>query len=146
MIYNNTCEGFFISRPNRFIAHVEIDSKTEIAHVKNTGRCRELLISGARVILQRSDNPLRKTQYDLIAVCKGRRLINMDSQAPNKVETVARAKFRRGSGWAAPCFKFFSAMLAILLCFWHFPHSFHGNYTRKEREGGFVVLFDAYRL
>ena len=85
MIYDNTLSGIFISRPNRFIAHVEIDGKTEIAHVKNTGRCKELLILGVRVILQKSDNPLRKTQYDLIAVNKGKRLINMDSQAPNKV-------------------------------------------------------------
>ena len=83
--YKNITEGKFICRPNRFIAHVEIDGKIEICHVKNTGRCRELLTEGARVFLEKSDNPSRKTKYDLIAVCKGSRLINMDSQIPNKV-------------------------------------------------------------
>lgn len=85
MTYKNVIQGAFLSRPNRFIAHVEVDDETVIAHVKNTGRCRELLIPSAKVILQKSDNPERKTGYDLIAVYKGKRLINMDSQAPNKV-------------------------------------------------------------
>lgn len=85
MTYTNTLPGIFLSRPNRFIAHVEIDDETIIAHVKNTGRCGELLISGTRVVLQKSDNPEHKTAYDLIAVWKGERLINIDSQAPNKV-------------------------------------------------------------
>lgn len=83
MIYHNITPGTFLSRPNRFIAHVEIDGQTEIVHVKNTGRCRELLPVGAAVWCQRSDNPNRKTKYDLITVRKGQRLINMDSQAPN---------------------------------------------------------------
>ena len=83
MQYNNMVPGTFLCRPNRFIAHIEIDGKTEIVHVKNTGRCRELLPEGARVWCQKSSNPSRKTQYDLIAVQKGKRLINMDSQAPN---------------------------------------------------------------
>lgn len=83
MRYNNMVPGIFLARPNRFIAHVEIDGKTEICHVKNTGRCRELLPEGARVWCQRSDNPNRKTKFDLITVQKGCRLINMDSQAPN---------------------------------------------------------------
>ncbi len=85
MIYSDTCTGVFLSRPNRFIAHAEIDGKQIVAHVKNTGRCEELLIPGAKVVLQKSGNPNRKTGYDLIAVWKGPRLINMDSQAPNKV-------------------------------------------------------------
>jgi sugar fermentation stimulation protein A len=85
MIYGNTVIGTFISRPNRFIANAEIDGETVVAHVKNTGRCKELLVPGARVVLQKSDKPGRKTGYDLIAVRKGERLINMDSQAPNKV-------------------------------------------------------------
>lgn len=85
MIYDNVISATFLSRPNRFIAHVVVDGKTEAAHVKNTGRCRELLIPGANVILQKSDNDRRKTRYDLIAVYKEGRLINMDSQAPNKV-------------------------------------------------------------
>ena len=83
MRYTNMVPGIFRNRPNRFIAHVEIDGKEQVVHVKNTGRCRELLVPGALVWCQRSDNPTRKTQYDLIAVRKGQRLINMDSQAPN---------------------------------------------------------------
>ena len=84
MYYSNMTPGIFLARPNRFVAHVEIDGICEIVHVKNTGRCRELLPVGARVWCQRSSNPSRKTKYDLIAVWKGERLINMDSQAPNK--------------------------------------------------------------
>ena len=83
MRYANMVAGFFRKRPNRFIAYVEIDGQEQVVHVKNTGRCRELLVPGALVWCQRADNPARKTQYDLIAVQKGRRLINMDSQAPN---------------------------------------------------------------
>ncbi len=84
MHYRNMTAGTFLARPNRFIAHVEIDGQVEICHVKNTGRCRELLPAGTQVWCQRSDNPNRKTKFDLIAVQKGERLINMDSQAPNK--------------------------------------------------------------
>ena len=84
MNYTNMTPGSFLSRPNRFIAHVQIHGQTEIVHVKNTGRCRELLPAGAAVWCQRSDNPNRKTKYDLITVKKGSRLINMDSQAPNQ--------------------------------------------------------------
>lgn len=83
MKYDNMTPGVFLARPNRFIAHVELDGKKEIVHVKNTGRCRELLPAGAKVWCQRSDNPNRKTKFDLITVQKGERLINMDSQAPN---------------------------------------------------------------
>ena len=85
MRYRNIEEAVFLDRPNRFIAHVELEGKAETVHVKNTGRCRELLIPGATVYLERSENPLRKTAWDLVAVRKGERLINMDSQAPNKV-------------------------------------------------------------
>ena len=84
MKYEHMTPGIFLARPNRFIAHVEIDGQTEIVHVKNTGRCRELLVPGCTVYCQRSGNPSRKTKFDLIAVRKGDRLINMDSQAPNK--------------------------------------------------------------
>lgn len=83
MEYKNMIRGRFLRRPNRFIAHVEIDGKEEICHVKNTGRCRELLQEGAEVWCQVAENPDRKTKYDLIAVRKGEYLINMDSQAPN---------------------------------------------------------------
>ena len=83
MKYNNMVQGTFLSRPNRFIAHIEIGGKEEICHVKNTGRCRELLIPGTTVWCQKFDNPNRKTKFDLICVQKGDLLINMDSQAPN---------------------------------------------------------------
>ena len=83
MKYKNMVSGIFQARPNRFIAHVEIDGQLEVVHVKNTGRCRELLPAGAEVWCEVSDNPNRKTKFDLIAVRKGCRLINMDSQAPN---------------------------------------------------------------
>ncbi len=85
MKYKKVVEGRFISRPNRFIAYVEIDGKAETVHVKNTGRCKELLTDNATVYLSVSDNPERKTKYDLIAVNKGELLINMDSQIPNDV-------------------------------------------------------------
>lgn len=83
MQYNNIVPGVFLTRPNRFIAHVEIGGEVQIVHVKNTGRCRELLPVGAKVWCQHWDNPNRKTKYDLISVQKGGRIINMDSQAPN---------------------------------------------------------------
>ena len=85
MFYPNMVPGIFLARPNRFIAQVEIAGQTETVHVKNTGRCRELLIPGVRVWLEQSENPARRTAYDLIAVEKGTRLVNMDSQAPNRV-------------------------------------------------------------
>ena len=86
MQYNKTIPAIFHSRPNRFIAHVYVDGILETVHVKNTGRCKELLVPGATVSLDVSDNPTRKTKYDLIAVYKeGLGLVNMDSQAPNKV-------------------------------------------------------------
>lgn len=86
MKYNNTVRATFHSRPNRFIANVWLDGKQETVHVKNTGRCRELLLPDAPVILQRSDNPSRKTKYDLISVYKETLgWVNIDSQAPNKV-------------------------------------------------------------
>lgn len=83
MQYAKVVSGIFRERPNRFIAMVEIAGNIEICHVKNTGRCRELLIPGVTVWCAVSDNPARKTKYDLIAVEKASRLINMDSQAPN---------------------------------------------------------------
>lgn len=83
MKYKNIVEGKFISRPNRFIAHVEIEGMEHVVHVKNTGRCRELLQPGATVYLEKSDNPTRKTLYDLVSVKKGERIVNMDSQLPN---------------------------------------------------------------
>ena len=94
MHYPNMVPGIFLSRPNRFIAQVEIDGQEEAVHVKNTGRCRELLPHGAQVWCQTSHNPNRKTKYDLITVKKGERLINMDSQAPN----IAAGEWLKGGG------------------------------------------------
>ena len=85
MKYKNITQGVFLSRPNRFIAKVNIDGTEHTVHVKNTGRCKELLVPGCTVYLEKSNNPARKTQYDLISVVKGERVINMDSQAPNAV-------------------------------------------------------------
>ena len=85
MKYKNIVQGIFLQRVNRFIAHVLIDDIEHIVHVKNTGRCRELLIPGVMVILEPSQNPQRKTAFSIIAVYKGDRLINMDSQVPNHV-------------------------------------------------------------
>ena len=85
MKYKNIVEGIFLERTNRFIAHCLIDGKEEICHVKNTGRCKELLVKDSTVYLQKADNPNRKTKYDLISVQKGERLINMDSQIVNSV-------------------------------------------------------------
>lgn len=85
MKYEHMEQAVFLERPNRFVAYVELSEKREICHVKNTGRCRELLLPGAEIYVQRQNNPARKTPLDLIAVKKGDRLINMDSQAPNRV-------------------------------------------------------------
>lgn len=85
MRYEKIETAVFKSRPNRFIAHVETERGMEVCHVKNTGRCKELLVPDARIWVQRNDNPARKTALDLIAVQKGNLLINMDSQIPNRV-------------------------------------------------------------
>ncbi len=85
MKYERISKGTFLERPNRFIAYAELSGKTEVIHVKNTGRCAELLIPGASIYVQESDNPARKTKWDLIGVEKGSRMINMDSQVPNLV-------------------------------------------------------------
>ena len=85
MKYKNIIKGKFLERPNRFIAYCKINNNIEKVHVKNTGKCKELLIPNTIVYLEESDNPNRKTKYSLISVQKGNRLINMDSQVPNKV-------------------------------------------------------------
>lgn len=96
MRYHAVTAGRFLARPNRFIAHVETEEGLQVVHVKNTGRCRELLVPGATVYLERGTNPHRKTALDLIAVEKAGRLVNMDAQAPNKVfaEWAAAGGFR----------------------------------------------------
>lgn len=98
MQYQTVCRAVFLERPNRFVARVELDGQPETVHVKNTGRCRELLVPGAEVWLTRSDNPARKTRFDLIAVRKESGvLFNLDSQAPNAAvrEWLERQRFDR---------------------------------------------------
>lgn len=85
MRYKDIKKGIFIERPNRFIAYVELEGRRETVHVKNTGRCKELLKAGTAVYIEECKNPERKTKWDLIAVEKGERLVNIDSQAPNKL-------------------------------------------------------------
>ena len=98
MRYQKVERGRFLARPNRFVAHVELGGEQVVCHVKNTGRCRELLVPGAAVYLERAERPGRKTPYDLIAVEKGELLINMDAQAPNRVfgEWAAEGGFLPG--------------------------------------------------
>ena len=92
MRYQHISPASFLDRPNRFVAHCDLDGETVTVHVKNTGRCRELLVPGARIFLEKGDRPGRKTAWDLVAVQKGQRLINMDAAAPNAVaaEWLAR--------------------------------------------------------
>ncbi|MBP3650973.1 MAG: DNA/RNA nuclease SfsA [Clostridia bacterium] len=110
MHYDRMLEATFLSRPNRFVAMVELNGQQVVCHVKNTGRCKELLIPGATVYLQKAASPERKTAYDLIAVRKGQRLINMDAAAPNQVfgewaraghllpqPTLVKAEAKRGA-------------------------------------------------
>ncbi|MEA4934325.1 MAG: DNA/RNA nuclease SfsA [Lawsonibacter sp.] len=102
MNYPNISSGIFLARPNRFLAYVEAAGERRVCHVKNTGRCRELLVPGCRAYLVERDNPARKTRYDLVAVEKeterGPLLVNLDSQAPNQVfgEWAAAGGFRSG--------------------------------------------------
>lgn len=94
MRYENIVKAVFLERPNRFIARCVIDGEVENVHVKNTGRCRELLIPGTEVLLQKSSNPKRSTRYDLVSVRKDGEIINMDSYAPN----IAAGEFLRNGG------------------------------------------------
>lgn len=117
MRYHSIEKARFIDRPNRFVAHVALEGRTEVCHVKNTGRCRELLVPGAAVYLERSDNPARKTRYDLIAVEKNGLLINMDAQAPNRVfgEWAAAGKFLPGLTAIRPEFTWEDSRFDFLL-------------------------------
>lgn len=98
MKYENIKKAKFLSRPNRFVANIELEGEIHTAHVKNTGRCRELLVPGAEIYVQEFDSDTRKTKFDVITVKKGERLINMDSQVPNHVfrEWVDNGKFTDG--------------------------------------------------
>lgn len=115
MEYGEMRCGQFLTRPNRFIAHVRIDGVSTVCHVKNTGRCRELLVPGALVYLEKSGNPLRKTAYDLVAVEKGRRLINMDAQAPNRAFGEWARVFDPTAAAVHPEYRFGSSRLDFCL-------------------------------
>ena len=117
MRYREVTEGRFLARPNRFIARVETDAGVETVHVKNTGRCRELLVPGAMVYLERSAHPARRTAFDLIAVRKGEHLINMDAQAPNRVfaEWASAGKFLPGLTSLRPEFPYGESRLDFRL-------------------------------
>ncbi len=106
MRYKRIKKGVFVSRPNRFIAKVEVDGEIKLCHVKNTGRCKELLIPGSIVILEGSDDPSRKTEFDLVSVYKGNKLINIDSQAPNKLfyEWIEKSGFFGDASVRPECF------------------------------------------
>ena len=99
MDYGCVVPARFLARPNRFIARVQLGEQTVECHVKNTGRCRELLVPGATVYLERGTNPKRRTAWDLIAADKGGKLINMDAQAPNRVSAPRCGT--AGPGWTS---------------------------------------------
>lgn len=108
MIYHNIKKAKFINRPNRFIANVEIDGKNEVCHVKNTGRCKELLTDNSIVFVQEFDSPKRKTKFDMISVYKGNILVNIDSQVPNKVfhEWIINSGFFENITFIKPEYKY----------------------------------------
>ena len=135
MRYDKICAGRFLSRPNRFIAHVEVGGEVQVCHVKNTGRCRELLVPGARVWLEESANPARKTRYDLVAVekqtARGALLINMDSQAPNRVF---------GEWAAAGGLGFVPALLKQEMTYGNSRFDYYWELSKKAAEKGFVEV------
>lgn len=100
MEYANISRGIFLARPNRFLAQVTVNGEEVLCHVRNTGRCKELLVPGAQVVVCQEENPNRKTRFSLLSVYKGKRLINMDSQAPNQ---VAREWLEQGGLFPPPC-------------------------------------------
>ena len=103
MRYDNIIKGTFLVRQNRFVAHVLLDGKEEVCHVKNTGRLKEIFTEGATVYLEKSDNPDRKTAYDLVAAEKDGEIINIDSQAPNKAAGEYLRKIFPGCNVKAEC-------------------------------------------
>ena len=115
MRYDNIVRGRFLSRPNRFIAMVDIDGAETVCHVKNTGRCRELLVPGAEVYLVPGTAPGRKTPYDLVAVDKSGVLINMDAQAPNRVFAEFARTFDPQALSVRPEFRFGDSRLDFCL-------------------------------
>lgn len=115
MRYQNITKGTFLARPNRFIAHVLVDGETVVCHVKNTGRCAELLRPGVPVYLEKAQNPARKTAFDLIAVEKGDLLINMDAQAPNRAFAEWARTFDPSAETVKPEFTFGQSRLDFCL-------------------------------
>ncbi len=117
MHYKDVKKAIFIARPNRFIARIEIDGQEEICHVKNTGRCRELLVPGAEVFVQEVSSRTRKTKYDLLGVYKGERLVNIDSQAPNQVfhEWILGSDFLPGINVIKPEYKYLNSRFDFYL-------------------------------
>lgn len=137
MQYGTVERGVFLRRPNRFIAEVELDGRQITCHVKNTGRCRELLVPGAAVYLEKSENPCRRTAYDLIAVEKGERLINMDAQAPNRVfaEWAAAGHFLPEVLKLRPEFRYGDSRLDFCLTTPDGPHLVEVKGVTLEEDG-----------
>lgn len=144
MRYGTVIPGRFVDRPNRFVAHVETAEGLQTVHVKNTGRCRELLTPGAAVYLERGTNPARRTAFDLIAVEKGVRLVNMDAQVPNRVfgEWVRGGGFLPGITAVRPEFPYGESRLDFCLETARGPHLVEVKGVTLE-EGGAARFPDA---
>lgn len=142
MRYGEILPAVFLSRPNRFIAHVLVEGEEVVCHVKNTGRCRELLRPEARVWLEKGTNPKRKTAYDLVTVEKGRRLVNMDAQAPNKIFGEWALRLEAGIRSVRPEVAFEDSRLDFLLEMEQGRHYVEVKGVTLE-EGGHVFFPDA---
>ena len=142
MRYGEILPAVCLSRPNRFIAHVLVEGEEVVCHVKNTGRCRELLRPEARVWLERGTNPKRKTAYDLVTVEKGRRLVNMDAQAPNKIFGEWALRLEAGIRSVRPEVAFGDSRLDFLLETEQGRHYVEVKGVTLE-EGGHVFFPDA---
>ncbi len=142
MRYGEILPAVFLSRPNRFIAHVLVKGEEVVCHVKNTGRCRELLRPEARVWLEKGTNPKRKTAYDLVTVEKGRRLVNMDAQAPNKIFGEWALRLEAGIRSVRPEVAFEDSRLDFLLETEQGRHYVEVKGVTLE-EGGHVFFPDA---
>ena len=142
MRYGEILPAVFLSRPNRFIAHVLVEGEEVVCHVKNTGRCRELLRPEARVWLEKGTNPKRKTAYDLVTVEKGRRLVNMDAQAPNKIFGEWALQLEAGIRSVRPEVAFEDSRLDFLLETEQGRHYVEVQGVTLE-EGGHVFFPDA---
>lgn len=142
MRYGEILPAVFLSRPNRFIAHVLVEGEEVVCHVKNTGRCRELLRPEARVWLEKGTNPKRKTAYDLVTVEKGHRLVNMDAQAPNKIFGEWALQLEAGIRSVRPEVAFEDSRLDFLLETEQGRHYVEVKGVTLE-EGGHVFFPDA---